>query len=212
MLASSAWAETQQVTLQAMIARTRGMIATPDATLAEHASPPPPIGVVVREHLLPLLVLNALATFAILMLLTPPEAGFSGDPVATVLALAGDIGLSIVSVWIISLIVRYHARRLGGSNDARGAFVLTALAMSPLFVAGTAAQILTFASLELALLLLLAGVVYSFVLIYRGSGRVLGVPDNARGRHIVAVVLTQMLISFVLFTLIAMFFMPGTPA
>jgi hypothetical protein len=212
MLAASVWAETRQVNFQAMIARTRGMIVAPDATLAEHANPPPPIGVVVREQLLPLLLLNALAAFLLLLLFAPPEAGFLADPGPIILALAGDIGFGIVGVWIMSVIVRYHAGRLGGSNDPRAAFVLTALAMSPVFIGFTAAQILALASQELAILLMLAGAIYIFMVIYRGSGMVLGVPDKARGRHIASVIVTQMLLSFVIFTLIAMIFTPGLPS
>jgi hypothetical protein len=196
------------VNLQALVARTRGMIATPDATLAEHANPPPPIGVVMREHLVPLLVLNALANLLLLALLAPAEAGLFDDLGATILTLVGEIGSSLVGVWVTALIVRYHAARVGGSGDPRAAFVLTALAMSPLIVAGTVATLVALAGVELAMLLLLGAAAYGFVIIYRGSGPVLGVPAGARGRYIASVILTQMLLSFVLVTLIAMFLMP----
>lgn len=198
--------------LQALIARTRGLIATPDATLAEHGNPPPPVRVVMREHLLPLLALTSLGAFLILLLFAPAESGFEDAPGITALILVARIGINVIGVWITATIIRFHAKRLGGSDDPRAGFVLAALALSPLFVAEMLAPLLELLVPVAGLILLAGAAIYAPVLIYRGNGIVLGVPEAARGRHIAGTVLTMIFLSFLLWVLAAMLVMPGMPA
>jgi hypothetical protein len=169
--------------LAAVVGRMRGMLLEPDATLAAHGVPAPNWRVVVREHALPVLALTSVGAFVLLLVLTSAtETGASIGLIA--LFMVGRVILNLAGLFVMAAIIRFYAGMFGGAASFDAAFVLVALAMTPLYVAemlGPGVQLLL--STPAAVLLILLALGYAFTILYRGTGLVMAVPQANRGAH-----------------------------
>ncbi len=190
--------------LQAVINRSRGMFVASEATLAEHGRPAPPTGVVMREHVLPLLALTSLVGFLLLVVVAPVLGGPAYPAGDVALTMIVRIVLNVIGIWITAAVIRFHAARMGGDASMEAAFVLAALALTPTFVVEMVAPMIELAERSLGLLAVMASGVYAAVLIYRGGGVILGLPDAARARHAIATAGTLILIALIASFVMAM--------
>ena len=157
--------------LAAVVGRMRGMLLEPDATLAAHGVPAPNWRIVLREHALPVLVL-------------PLSSGTGVSIGLIALLLIGRVILNLAGLFVMAAIIRFYAGMFGGAASFDAAFVLVALAMTPLYVAemlGPGVQLLL--STPAAVLLILLALGYAFTILYRGTGLVMAVPQANRGAH-----------------------------
>ncbi|MGK9170113.1 hypothetical protein KXR53_27615 [Inquilinus limosus] len=188
--------------LAAVLGRVRGMLFEPDATLASHGVPAPSWRVVVREHALPVLILTSIGAFLLLSLLLSTSE--TGTPIGLlVLFLAGRVVVNLAGLFVMAAVVRFYAGMFGATAGFDAAFVLVALAMTPVYVAemlGPGVQLLM--SGPAAVLLVLLAVGYALAILYRGTGLVLGVPQEQRGAHfgltLVTLVVLMMLFGLLL--------------
>src|SRR3546814_3418381 len=90
--------------------RMRGMVARPEATLVEHATPIPPWRVVAREHTLPLVTGCAAVTIAMfwVFLATVTGGAVPGPAWALVLLLA-VVAIDFGLVAVMAMVVRIFA-------------------------------------------------------------------------------------------------------
>lgn len=176
------------IDLAALVARVRGMLVTPEQTLAEHVRPVPPWRVVAREHALPLIVASAIASGLLLVLFAPGTAPFR--PAATLFALAVAIGINFGALLLMAAVVSVLAGMFGGRQDFNAAFTLLALSMTPAYLAEAVTPVPA-----LGLLAFLAGIVYAFRLFYRGLPIALDVPDEHRGKLLILTILAMILFS-----------------
>lgn len=169
--------------LAAVVGRVRGMLFEPDATLAAHGVPAPNWRVVMREHALPVLILTSIGVFILLVLFaSASDAGASIGLLAVFMV--ARVLINLAGIFVMATIVRFYAGLFGGAAGFDAAFVLVALAMTPVYVAemlGPGVQLLL--SGPAAVLLILLGLGYAFAILYRGTGLVLGVPQEHRGAH-----------------------------
>ncbi len=169
--------------LAAVVGRMRGMLFEPDATLAAHGVPAPAWRLVVREHALPVLALTSVGAFVLLVVLTAgSESGASIGLIA--LLMVGRVVLNLAGLFVMAAIIRFYAGMFGGKAGFDAAFVLVALALTPLYIAemiGPAVQLVFSAPAAILLILLALG--YAFTILYRGTGLVLAVPQESRGAH-----------------------------
>lgn len=188
--------------LAAVVGRVRGMLFEPDATLAAHGVPAPNWRMVVREHVLPVLILTSIVALPLwLLLASTVEVGPSAG--LLVLALAARVVVNLAGLFIMAAVVRFYAGMFGAVASFDAAFVLVALAMTPVYVAGMlgpGVQLLL--SGPAAMLLLLLALGYALMILYRGTGLVLRVPQDQRGAHfgltLVTLVVLMMLFGLLL--------------
>jgi hypothetical protein len=188
--------------LAAVVGRMRGMLLEPDATLAAHGVPAPNWQIVLREHALPVLVLTSIGDFLLLLVL-PLSSGTGVSIGLIALLLIGRVILNLAGLFVMAAIIRFYAGLFGGAASFDAAFVLVALAMTPLYVAGMLAPVVQLLfSIPAALLLILLALGYAFTILYRGTGLVLAVPQQHRGAHfgltLVTLVVLMMLASLLL--------------
>ncbi|MCA8908340.1 MAG: YIP1 family protein [Rhodospirillaceae bacterium] len=187
------------VDIQALRQRIAGMLQAPEETMRAHVTPVPPAMVVVREHVLPLLVASA-ACVAVLSFLFPIHIGGMvlrpGLTDVAILFVFRVVG-SLVVLWILAGLAALLSQMFGGSRNFNAAFTLLGLSMTPLFIAEA-----LFPLPVLGPLLGLAGLVYSFVLMYRTTPIALHLPQEHRGKHLVLFIMASMLLSFLLMSLL----------
>lgn len=170
--------------------RVRGMMMQPEATFLSDGQPAPPWAIVAREHVLPL-ILGSTVISALLQLVFFPAATAS----------AGFLLLVVILHFVRNLILvfamAYVATRLsavwGGRRDLDSGFVLVALATTPMFLAGAIAPIPAF-----GWLVSIAGVVFTFVLVYRGASICLDIPNERRGFLVFALVVVDLVAGAIL--------------
>lgn len=190
--------------LSAALIRMRGMITTPDATLADHVSPVPRWTVVAREHTLPLLIGSALVSILLLFLIPPPS---DAGPALTLVDLASlvivRVVVNFVLLMIMAAVLGLFSGLFQGSSDFSSAYVLSALAMTPLYLGEAVLPIPLLGPLAA-----LAGLIYSVVILYKGVPRALGVPQRARGRHFMLAMVSLFLIWMLAGLLLGPYLMP----
>ncbi|MGK9234091.1 hypothetical protein KXS07_17460 [Inquilinus limosus] len=194
--------------LAAVLGRVRGMLFEPDATLAAHGVPAPSWRVVVREHALPVLILTSIGAFLLLsLLLSTSETGTSIG--LLVLFLAGRVLVNLAGLFVMAAVVRFYAGMFGSSAGFDAAFVLVALAMTPVYVAemlGPGVQLLF--SGPAAVLLVLLSIGYALTILYRGTGLVLGVPQEQRGAHFGLTLVTLVVLTMLFGLLLGPYILP----
>lgn len=187
------------VDIQALKRRVAGMLQAPEETMRAHVNPVPPILVVVREHVLPLLIASA-ACVAVLSFLFPIQIGGMvlrpGPTDVAILFVVRVVG-SLVVLWILAGLAALLSQMFGGSGNVRAAFTLLGLSMTPLFIAEA-----LFPLPVLGPLLGMAGLAYSFVLMYRTTPIALHLPQEHRGKHLVLFIMASMLLSFLLMSVL----------
>jgi hypothetical protein len=188
--------------LAAVVGRVRGMLFEPDATLAAHGVPAPGWRIVVREHVLPVLILTSVGAFLLAALsLSVTETGV---PIGLlVLFLAARVLVNLAGLFVMAAVVRFYAGMFGANSSFDAAFVLVALAMTPFYVAGMLAPgVQLVLSIPAAMVFILLSLGYSFAILYRGTGLVLRVPQEQRGAHfgltLVTLVVLMMLFGLLL--------------
>ncbi|TSD83936.1 hypothetical protein FFK22_035150 [Mycobacterium sp. KBS0706] len=194
--------------LAAVVGRVRGMLFEPDATLAAHGVPAPGWRMVVREHALPVLVLTSIGAFLLLALLL--SVSDVETPIGLlVLILAGRVVANLASLFVMAAVVRFYAGMFGAAASFDAAFVLVALAMTPVYVAemlGPGVQLLLSGAAAMLLALLAFG--YALTIFYRGSGLVLRVPQEQRGAHFGLTLVTLVVLMLLLGLLLGPFILP----
>lgn len=175
--------------------RAYGMIADPQATLADNSRPVPHWRIVAREHVLPVIVASAAVHVVLTLALRPVhEAIFrsaglempeSGD---LALDIGIRIGMQFAGILAWSVIIGFFAGTLGGRNDFNAGYVLVALALTP-YVIGTAMLSIP----VLGLLFWMAGFVRAIVTLYQGAPALLGVPNENRGKLLVLSLVSMLL-------------------
>ena len=179
--------------LTAAVARMRGMLTTPEATLTDHLSPIPPWMVVAREHTLPLLVGSALVSILLLVLIPPPGGPGDGPSVVDITSLVVvRIFVNFVLLMIMAGVLGFFAGLFQGSSNFNAAYVLTALSMTPLYLGEAVLPVPLLGPMAA-----MAGLVYSIIILYKGVPHALSVPQTARGRHF----LMSMVLLFVIWVL-----------
>lgn len=167
------------IDLSAALARMRGMITAPDATLADHVAPVPAWTVVAREHTVPLLVGSALVSILLLLLIPP---AMEGAPALTLVDLASlvivRVVVNFVLLMVMAAVLAFFSGLFQGSTNFNAAYVLSALSMTPLYIGEAVLPIPLLGPLAA-----LAGLIYSVVILYKGVPHALAVPQRARGRH-----------------------------
>ncbi len=170
----------------AFIARCRGMIAAPNATIREHVQPVPPWATVAREHLLPLIVLAATVSTLLVVIIYPEIAAFE-DLLRRFIRM---VVIGIAGAVVMAGVIMFFAGIFGGRATFSAAFVTVALALTPYF--------LTEALLPLPLIGILAsfaGLIYSLMLLYRAGPIALQLPWQNRGKHFALSILSLLLIA-----------------
>ena len=178
------------IDFQNLTTRVIGMIRDPGATVAEHANPVPPWGVVSREHTVPVIALSSLCA-TVLWVVFPPAAGSEAAtmPLGEALAfLVVRVLFSLVMVFIMAATVAFYSGLVGGSRDFSAAFVLVTLSMTPLFVGDAFLPLPVVGAL-----FALGALFYAFIILYRTAPTVIQIPKEHRGKHFVLVVLTTIL-------------------
>ncbi|MGO1080981.1 YIP1 family protein [Inquilinus sp. CA228] len=194
--------------LAAVVGRVRGMLFEPDATLAAHGVPAPGWRIVVREHVLPVLILTSIIALPLLLLLVSAVEGGPGAGLL-VLALAARVVVNLVGLFIMAAVVRFYAGMFGANSSFDAAFVLVALAMTPFYVAGMLAPgVQLILSVPAAMVFILLSIGYSFAILYRGIGLVLRVPQEQRGAHFGLTLVTLVVLSTLLFLLLGPYILP----
>ncbi len=176
----------------AFVARCRGMIAAPDATIRDHVRPVPPWGVAAREHAVPLIVLTA-AMSTVMIWLFPPqllaahaEAGLE----LLLLQFVMEIVVNFVGVAVISGVVMFFAGVFGGQATFNAAFVMVALASTPYLLAKTVVTLPIIGAF-----VFLAGLIYTLVLLYKAAPIALQLPWQNRGKHFAMSLLSLLMIA-----------------
>ncbi|OWJ66578.1 hypothetical protein BWR60_13850 [Inquilinus limosus] len=194
--------------LAAVVGRVRGMLFEPDATLAAHGVPAPNWRIVVREHALPVLVLTSIISLPLwLLLASATEVGPSAG--LLVLALMVRVPMNLAGLFIMAAVVRFYAGMFGAAASFDAGFTLVALAMTPVYVAemlGPGVQLLL--SGPAAVLFLLLAIGYAMLILYRGTGLVLRVPQEQRGAHFGLTLVTFVVLSMLLFLLLGPYVVP----
>ena len=176
------------IQLAAVATRVRGIVADPVTTMREHSDPTPPWRVVAAEHTLPLVAVCAVVWAVLMYLFLPPELVPAGEEPSLVgLLLRGAmIGLiNIAGVTILAALVRFFSTMFGGRGDFDTAYVLSALAMTPYLIGEALILFPVFGRI-----FMLAGFVYTLVLLYRGGEPVLRLPRQNRAKHWVLTVMS----------------------
>ncbi len=190
----------------ASFVRIRGMLTRPAETLADHVDPVPPWQVVAREHAAPLIVGSAVIS-TILLILFQPMLTAAGVTLATtpelLFQLVVRVIMNLVMLAVMASVVAFFAGMFGGSNDFNASFTLVALAMTPLYV-GEAIMPLP----GLGVFAALAGLIYSLVILFRGSVVALGLPPRNRGQHFALSLLSVFLISMLSALVLGPFLVP----
>ena len=175
--------------------RAYGMIADPQATLANNSHPVPHWAIVAREHVLPVILVSAAVHVVLSLALRPlhevifrsaglemPESG------NLALDFGVRIGMQFAGILAWSAILGFFAGTLGGRNEFNAAYVLVALALTP-YVVGTAMLSVP----VLGLLFWLAGFVRAIVTLYQGAPALLGVPNENRAKVLVLSLVSMLL-------------------
>jgi|HigsolmetaGSP11D_1036233.scaffolds.fasta_scaffold13563_3 hypothetical protein len=179
------------VDLAAVIGRVRGMIFSPDATLAEHTTPMPPWRVVAREHTLPLLVGSAVSAYAFQWIwLTVTTAGTGLNVGLALLVIVVNVAMNFAQIALLAGIVKIFAGMFGGRQDFDSSYALVSLALTPLYVALAVMPLV-------GALILFAGLIYALVILYRNTPMVLRVPPENRAKHFALTLVTMFLVSIV---------------
>lgn len=185
------------IDIAAFVTRCRGMILQPDATLREHAQPLPPWQVAGREHALPLVVISAVVSTVLIWLFPPQLPGigvlvFSLDTLLLQLALETAAGF--IGILVVAGVIMIFSGMFGGRSAFGASFVLATLAATPYYL-GKALVPLPM----IGMLTWFAGLIYSLVLLYKGSGVVLLVPAQNRGKQFALSLISLLLIAMMLF-------------
>ncbi|MEQ9812580.1 MAG: YIP1 family protein [Azospirillaceae bacterium] len=180
--------------LNAFYNRIAGIIARPTETFESDGVPAPPWQVAAREHLVPLLVVSAAIYVAVTFLFAPREAlqGLGLGLGELLLHAVIMIVVDFVSILLLARIAAAIASSLGTETGFDRAFVLMALALTPMLL-GRSLGFLPLAGL----FLVPASLIYSFVLIHRGAGLVLGLPAERRLMFTLGMFLAMLVISLV---------------
>lgn len=192
--------------LAAVVGRVRGMLFEPDATLAGHGVPAPGWRLVVREHALPVLAGTSAGAFVLAALLGPA----TGPSVAFLaLFMASRVIINLAGIFLMASVVRFYAGLFGSTAGFDAAFVLVALAMTPVYVAEMLAPVVQAAlSPAATMLLVLLAFGYSFAILYRGTGLVLGLPPEHRGAHFGLTLVTLVVLAMLAGLLLGPFLLP----
>ena len=180
--------------LEALKQRVIGIIRDPEATMREHVQPAPPAGVVMRQHVLPLLIISGLG-FALLSLAFPAIPG--ADPADVAMQAIFRLIVNVILIYMMAAVAALAAQLLGGSGGFSAAFTLLGLSMTPLFLAET-----VIALPGLGQLIAVAGLVFSFVVLYRTTPIALAVPQEHRGKHLALVILSLLVLLFLMISLL----------
>src|SRR3546814_13470098 len=98
------------IDFSALVGRMRGMVARPEATLVEHATPIPPWRVVAREHTLPLVPGCAAVTLAMFwVFLAPVTGGALPGPALALVLLVAVVPIAVGLVSLLALVVGVFA-------------------------------------------------------------------------------------------------------
>lgn len=181
------------VDVAALIARTRGMIAQPEATLTEHADPLPPWQVVASQHALPIIIASAVISSLLFVMLAPAlaPAGIEVPGLDLVLVqLLLRVAINFLAIAVMAGVVMTFSGMFGGSRDFNAAFMLVALAMTPHYVAEAILPVPLIGPI-----VAIVGLVYSLVVLYRGVPIVLHLPPQNRGKHFFMSLLSLFLIT-----------------
>lgn len=169
------------VEIAALVGRIRGMIMQPEATLVEHAEPAPPWRLVLKEHAIPLVSLSAIVSLVLFYVFVPGQLPAEVEVPGIAAMIFQTLVRIVINVGLISLvaaIVMFFSGMFGGLSEFNRAYVLAALAMTPVLLAEAILPIPV-----IGLLAFLMGLVYSFIVLYRGTALVLKVPEANRGKH-----------------------------
>ena len=183
------------VEIAALVGRMRGMIAQPDATLLDHADPVPSWRVVAIEHTVPLISISAGVSLILFYVFVPGDLppgvempGLAAMLIQTLVRVAINVGL----ISLLAGIATFFSGMFGGFADFNRAYVLSALGMTPVFLAEAILPIPV-----IGLLAFLLGLFYSFTVFYRGTALVLKVPQNNRGKHFALTIAALVVIVFI---------------
>jgi hypothetical protein len=180
------------------------MVLRPEPTLLENGRPAPPWTVVLREHALPLLAASALVSF-LLLLAFPPELPDEAVAESGLMALAMVIrvAVNLLGLMLIAAVVAFYAGVFGGSSRFDASFVLVALAMTPHYLAAA-----LFPLPALGVPLVLVGMGYSLLILYRGLPELLGVPPENRGKLFLLILLSLGLLALMAGLLLGPYLLP----
>lgn len=184
------------VDMAALVARVRGMLVSPEQTLEAHVRPVPPWIVVAREHALPLILASAVASSLLLMIFPPPAGPLGLARLAT--GLVVSVSMNFVGLMLLAWIASQLSRMLGGRQDYDSGFALMALCMTPAYLgeAVLPLPVVGFTGF-------LAGIVYAFVLYFRGIPIALEVQPEHRGKMLILTVMAMLMVSVMLGSLVA---------
>ncbi len=183
--------------------RVRGMIADPKTTLADHCDPLPPWSVVAREHVVPLIVATSLVSALLLILVPPPGMEGSALPLALFQLLA-RLAVNVVALAVIAGLVALYSGMFGGRREFDAAWLLAALAFTPLYVAEAIWPLPAIGPIAG-----LAGLIYSLVILYQGGPIALDLPDKHRAAHFVLTLLSLFLVLIVAGLALGPFLLPA---
>lgn len=190
------------VDMAALVARVRGMLVSPEQTLEAHVRPVPPWTVVAREHALPLIVGCGVAS-SLLVLVFPSETAPLG--LAQVLTgLVIGISMNFVGLMLIAWVVSRLSGMFGGRRDFAAGFTLMALSMTPAYLGEVVLPLP-----GIGFVGFIAGIVYAFVLYFRGIPIALGVLPDHRGKMLILTILAMMVMSMMFGSLVAGMLMSG---
>ena len=188
------------------VARCRGMMSKPEATIRDHVQPVPPWTVVAREHLVPLIVLTAAVSTVLIRVFPPPflvdHPGALGLEVL-LLQFVFKIFINLVAVVVVSGVVLFFAGVFGGRATFSAAFVMVALAATPYFLAEAVLPLPVIGGIAWV-----AGLVYALVLLYKAGPLALRLPWQNRGKHFAMSILSLLLIAMLAGTALVPVFEP----
>ncbi|MEM7442603.1 MAG: Yip1 family protein [Pseudomonadota bacterium] len=178
--------------------RVRGMMLKPDATFLSDGQPAPPWSIVAREHVLPLILASTVISGLMQLIFLQSSATPSGTLLLVII-------LHFVRNVFLVFAMAYVATRLsaawGGRSDLDAGFVLVGLATTPMFLAGAVAPLP-----GLGWIITIAGVVYTFVLVFRGAPICLGIPIERRGMLVLALIGVDLLAGAIVLWLLGSIF------
>jgi len=178
--------------------RVLGMLMQPDATFTSDGQTAPPLSVVAREHVLPL-ILGSTVISALLQFVFFPATTSSIGILLLVMIL--HFIRNLLLVFAMAFVAARLSAAWGGRGDMDAGFVLVGLATTPMFLAGAIAPLP-----GLGTLISIAGVVFTFVLFYRGAPICLGIPHERRGLMVFALIAVDLLAGAILLWLLGSIF------
>ena len=188
------------VDLASLAGRTIGMVLQPLSTLEGHARPAPPIAVVAREHVLPLLIAStlvwAILTWSFRGYYVGQQVRIPDSVSAMAVIMVLRLAVQFFGLLAMARIAALVAGNMGGRDDFPAAYALTALSLTPAMLCNALSPIPLIGGL-----IWLAGLIYGLSIFYRAMTAIIAVPVENRGKHLA---LTLVITFIALLMLLAM--------